>query len=300
MLILNGASYSDTDFYLQQKEFERDWNKPIALALAVHLLTFALSVTLPEILDRKPILDEIVTVNLVSLPDIQEPAPAQKTPPQNVPENKPAEIKKLEPAKAKVQIAEVPEMLPEKLQPVRPVSLKPLKRKVQKTDPKKVAEEKARKQRERERQQALARARQAEAEAKEEARRATEALAAMLRQKGVQQQTASTARRSSGGREIKSIVVKNYLAALHSQVQQYWVLPEMKQWDPRLETVVVLYIRRDGSVKTVIEKKSKDPFYDQFVMKTIDSAQPLPRLPRMITEEPLEVGLIFRPGELLM
>ncbi|MDH3329563.1 MAG: TonB C-terminal domain-containing protein, partial [Desulfobulbaceae bacterium] len=120
-----------------------------------------------------------------------------------------------------------------------------------------------------------------------------------LRQKGVQQ-TASTARRSSGGREITSIVVKNYLAALHSQVQQYWVLPDMKQWDPRLETVVVLYIRRDGSVKTVIEKKSKDPFYDQFVMKTIDSAQPLPRLPRMITEEPLEVGLIFRPGELLM
>ena len=94
-------------------------------------------------------------------------------------------------------------------------------------------------------------------------------------------------------------MVRNYLAALHSQVQRYWVLPDMKKWDTRLETVVALYINRNGTVKTVIEKKSKDPFYDQFVMKTLDSALPLPPLPKMITEDPLEVVLIFKPGELL-
>lgn len=299
-------SYSDADFFLQQREVERDWNKPIALALAFHILSFVLAVALPEIMDRKPILDEIMTVDLVSMPEIQAPAPAQNTPPPSVKETKPAEIKKVETAKVKVPIAEVPEAAPVKVTPVKPVSLKPLKRKVRKTDPKKVAAEEARKQRELERQRALARAREqekrarlAEAEAKDEARRAREALAAMLIQKGAQQ-PASSARRSTGSGQVQSVVFKNYLAALYDQVQRYWVLPDMKQWDARLETIVILYIRRDGSVtKTFIEKKSKDPFFDQFVMKTIDSAQPLPRIPKLIKEEPLEIGLRFRPGELL-
>ncbi|MDW7773959.1 MAG: cell envelope integrity protein TolA [Desulfobulbaceae bacterium] len=299
MLVLNGMSFSDTDFYLQQKEFDRFWHKPVALALAFHFLIFALSYYLPEMLDRKPILDEIVTVNLVSMPDIQAPAPVQETPPPRAPEEKPPEIPKPEPAKAEVQIAEIPVTVPEKAEPVKPVSLQPLKRKVQKTDPEKIAREEARKQRERERQQALARARQEEEQARLAAEEARAALAAMIRQKDVQPQSTRTGR-SSGGREVNSIVIKNYLAALHGQVQRYWVLPDMKQWDSKLETVVILYIRRDGSVNTVIEKKSKDPLYDQFVMKTIDNARPLPQLPKMITQEPLEVGLVFRPGELLM
>lgn len=300
MLILDRVSYSDMNFLLQQNESEREWNKPVALALALHILIFALSVNLPKILHRKPILDEIVTVNLVSMPEVEQQEPAQETPTPAAEENKPAEIKKIEPADAKVQVAKVPEAVSEKVQPVKPVSLKPLKRKVQKSDPDEIAREEARKKREREEQQALARAKLEEERARLAAEEARAALAAMIRQKGIQKQKTATAGRSSGGREITSIVVKNYLAALHNQVQQYWVLPDMKQWDARLETVVILYISRDGSVKTVIERKSSDPFYDQFVMKTIDSALPLPRLPKMITEEPLEVGLIFRPGELIM
>lgn len=286
------------NFFLQQHEPGREWNTPVALALALHIMVFALSVTMPKIMHRKPILDEIVTVNLVSMPEIEQQAPVRQTPPPA--EKKPAEIEKIEPAAAKVQIAEVTETVPEKVQPVKPVSLKPLKRKIQKSDPDKIAREEARRKREKERQQALARAKLEEEQARLAAEEARAALAAMIRHKGAQPQTSPAAGRSSGGREITSIVVKNYLAALHNQVQQYWVLPDMKQWDARLETVVILYIRRDGSVKTVIEKKSADPFYDQFVMKTIESAQPLPRLPKMITEEPLEVGLIFKPGELLM
>ena len=293
-------TYNDTDFYLQQKESERAWNKPIALALAFHVIIFAFSMYLPEILDRKPILDEIVTVNLVSLPEVQTSTPAQKTPPQKVQETKPAEIKKVDPAKAKVQIPKVEEPLPEKLQPIKPVSLKPLKRKVRKTDPKKLANERIRKQRAKEKQRDLARLMRAEAEAKEEARMAREALASLLIQKGTQKNS-STSRKSSGRKDSNlSVPFMNYVAALQGQVQQYWVLPDMKQWDARLETVVVLYIRRNGTVaKTIIEKKSKDPFFDQFVMKTIDKAQPLPRIPNLIKEVPLEVGFRFRPGGLV-
>lgn len=295
MFILNGASYSDTEFFQLQKEIERKWNKPIALAIAFHVIVFGLSVILPN-LDRKPLLDEIVTVNLVSLPEMNEPAPESAPPEKQV--EKPPEIQKVEPEKPKVRIAEVPEAVPEKVKPAKPISVKPLKRKVKKSDPEKLAREKARKQRELERQQALAEAKLEEERARLEAEAARAALAAMIRQKGVQNQSPRQ-KNKSGGREIKSIVVRNYLAAIHGQVQQYWVLPGMKQWDTRLETIVALYINRNGTVKTVIEKKSKDPFYDQFVMKTLNRALPLPPLPKMITEVPLEVVLIFKPGELL-
>jgi colicin import membrane protein len=299
VLILNGVSYSDTDFYLQQKEYERGWYKPIAFALAFHLMVFACSVTLPEILHRKPILDDIVTVNLVSLPEIQEQTPASEASPPETSENKPAEIKKIEPEKAKVQITEVPVVIPEKTTPVRPVSLKPLKRKVQKTDPEKLAREKADEQRERERLAALARAKQEEERARLAAEEARSALAAMIRQKGVKQTASST--RPSGGAQVQSIVEKNYYSALYDQVQRYWILPDMKQWDGGLETVVVLTILRDGSVaKQVIEKKSNDPFFDQFVMKTLESALPMPRFPSLMPQQSIEVGLRFRPGELLM
>ncbi len=296
-MILNGASYSDTEFFLQQKEVERAWNKPVALALAFHIITFGLSATLPEILDRKPILDEIITVNLVSLPEINDPAPQQKTPAQSVKE-KPAEVKKVEPSKAKVQIPQEPEPVPEKLQPIRPVSLKPIKRKVKKTDPKKLAEEKARNRRAKDRQQALARAKREEEKARRAAEEARAALADMIRQKGAKPVASSSARRSTGGKNLSSLVLQHYVSALYDQVQRYWVLPEMRQWDARLETIVFLSIRRDGTVaRKFIKEKSKDPFYDQFVMKTLDSALPLPPLPKSI-KEPLEVGLRFRPGEL--
>jgi len=286
------------NFFLRQNEFEREWNKPVALALVLHIIIFALSVTLPGVISRKPILDDIVTVNLVSMPEIEQQEPVQEVSPPEAAKEKPVEINKIEPVNAKVQIAEEPEAVPEKATPVKPVSLKPIKRKVQKSDPDKIARDQARKKRERERQQALTRAKLEEEKARLAAEEARAALAAMIRQKGSAKKSPA-AGRATGGREITSIVVKNYLTALHNRVQQYWVLPDMKQWDPRLETVVILYIRRDGSVKTVIEKKSTDPFYDQFVMKTIDSAKPLPPMPKMITEEPFELGLKFRPGEIV-
>ena len=298
-MILNGASYSDTEFFQQQKELEGRWNKPVALALAFHVLLFGASIA-SKYLPHDSIFDEeIIPVNLVSLPDTSEPTPVVESSPPASTEEEPVEIEKIEPEKAKVQIAEVAEVVPEKAEPVKPVSIKPLRRKVKKTDPEKIARERATKQRERERQEAVARAKLAEERARLEAEAARAELAALIRQKGVQEQAPVRRSGSSGGREIKSIVVRNYLAALHGQVQQFWVLPGMKQWDASLETVVALYISRNGSVQTVIEKKSKDPFYDQFVMKTLDSALPLPPLPKMITEEPLEVVLKFKPGELL-
>ncbi|MDD3619916.1 MAG: TonB family protein [Desulfobulbaceae bacterium] len=293
-------SFSDTDFFLQQREAERGWMQPVALALLFHLVTFALTYGLPQIFDRKPILDEVVTVNLVSMPDTAPPAPAppaEAPPVEQAPPPEPPPPAKLEPVTPKVAVPPpVPQEAVEAPAPVKPVSLQPLKKKVQKADPAKLAQEQERRQQELERQKALAAARAAEERARLEAERARSALAEMIRQRGVQQ-TASAARRSSGGREVQSIVLQQYLIALQDRVQQFWILPDMRQWDPALETVVVLTIRPDGTVaETLVEKKSTDPFFDQFVMKTVQNASPLPRFPKLMKESSIEVGLRFRPG----
>ncbi|HER62660.1 MAG TPA: cell envelope integrity protein TolA [Desulfobacteraceae bacterium] len=269
--------------------------QPVILALVVHVVTFTLSATLPEILDRKPILDQVVTVDLVSLPEPAGP-PQQKAPPQ-------AEITKPEPVvepEAAVKIPVEPQADSPPAEPVKPVSLKPIKRKVQKADPKKIAEEEARRKRELERQKALARAKQEEEKAKDAAQDARAALAEMIRRQGIQQTASASSRRSSGGRQVNSIVEQNYYAALYDRVQQFWVLPEMRQWDPGLETIVVATILRDGSIaRTVVEKKSTDPFFDQFVMKTLRKAVPLPRFPKLMAQNSIEIGFRFRPGELV-
>jgi colicin import membrane protein len=75
----------------------------------------------------------------------------------------------------------------------------------------------------------------------------------------------------------------------------------MRKWDSGLETIVVLTIRNDGSIANMqIERKSKDSFFDQFVMKTLQSASPMPRFPALMSQPSIEVGLRFKPGELAM
>lgn len=261
----------------------------------VHVVTFTLSATLPDLLKRRPILDQVVTVNLVSMPEAGGP-PQQEAPPAKVETKAPEPVVKPE---AAVKVPVEPKAVPAPAQPVKPVSLQPLKRKLRVTDPKQLAEEEAKRKRELERRNALARAKQEEEKARNAAEDARAALAEMIRRQGVQQASASSARRSSGSGQVKSIVEQNYYAAVYDRVQQFWVLPEMRQWDARLETRVVVTILRDGSVARMeVEKKSTDPFFDQFVMTTMRKATPLPRFPKLMNQGSIEIGFRFRPGEL--
>jgi colicin import membrane protein len=294
------VTFNDTEFFLQQREAERGWLQPVILALVFHFVTFVLAMGLPDFFGRKPILDNVVTVNLVSLPDVTQPReapPAQQAP---EPAPAPAPPEKIEPASAKVAVPpSVPQETVETPAPVKPVSLQPMKKKVQKADPEKLAAEQARRQQEQERQKVLASARADEERARLEAERARAALAEMIRQRNAQS-ASSAARGPSGRQEVQSIVLQQYLSALYDQIHRYWILPDMRQWNPALETVVVLTILPDGTVAdTMVEKKSTDPFFDQFVMKTIQSASPLPRFPKLLKESSLEVGLRFRPGEVM-
>ena len=301
---MDGASYSDMEFHHRARGDERSWLWAINLAVGLHIVIFGLGMLVPLMLDRRPLLDEVVTVDLVSLPEPAQPsAPA---PPAQARSMAAPEVnrQKTAPETPRISVAPAPE--PEtRVAPAAPVSLKPLKRKIRRASDTRLAEEKERQARERRqrelaRQRALAQAREEQRRADELARQAREELAAVIREStALESRPAAPVARATGNRQLTSLVLKQYLSVLYERVHSLWVLPAMRQWESSLETVVVLTIRRDGSViKSFVERKSKDPFFDQFVLKTIAQASPFPPFPRLLSENTIEIGLRFRPGEL--
>ncbi|WP_456473170.1 energy transducer TonB [Desulfolithobacter sp.] len=299
------------EFHHRARVEDRSWLWAISLAVVLHIVTFGLAKQVPLILDHRPLLDEVVTVDLVSLPE-----PAQPSTPA------PARGKTVEPGAVRQKISPdtpqvpvAPDLESEiRSAPEAPVSLKPLKRKIKRARDTRLAEEKERQARERRqrelaRQRALDQAREEQRRAEELARQAREELAAMLREEITAQASGPSSPKaringnSTGNRQSDSLLSEQYGASVLARVERLWVLPAMRQWDSRLETVVVLTIRRDGSVvKSFVERSSKDPFFDQFVLKTIAQAQasPFPPFPRLLSENTIEIGLRFRPGELTM
>ena len=317
---LDGLQYNDRDYFQEQQGNDRCWKWPLNLAIGLHVVFFAASIVVPDLIERRPLLDNVVTVDLVSMPELAAPPPAASPavkapqPPKQAAPAKSVEPPP-EPEVAEVSVAPKPELAPQPAAPARPISLKPLKRKIRKARDTRLAEEKDREKRARAlKQQALARkkaeqarrkkaiadARRAKQEAAQAAARARQELASMIRESGAGGGLASRSG-STAGRKVQSVVLKQYLASLYERVHSYWILPEMRRWNPSLETIVVLAIRRDGSIARMeIERKSRDQFFDQFVMKTLQSAAPMPPFPRLMTQPVIEVGLRFKPGELAM
>ena len=318
---MDGIQYNDRDFFQEQQEQDRCWKWPLNLAIGLHVVVFAASIILPDLIERRPLLDNVVTVDLVSMPESAAIPPAEAKPIVKVPEppKQASAVKQTEPLPepevAEVSVAPEPEVAPKPAAPAKPISLKPLKRKVRKVKDTRLAEEKERDQRAKTlKEQALARkkaeqarrqkiiadARRAQQEADQAAAMARQELASVIRETG----TARASGRSSGsssGRKVESVVLKQYFSSLYDRVHSYWFLPEMRKWDRSLETIVVLTIRRDGSIANMqIERRSRDQFFDQFVMKTLQSAAPMPRFPSLMSQPTIEVGLRFKPGELAM
>lgn len=313
---MNAVNFSEAEFYLQQKVEDRRWTLALVLAVVVHISTFVGAMYLPSLLERKPLLEEVITVNLVSMPEVAAPQPEPAVePPQ------PVERNEVEPPPPPEAVPVEPEISPPPPEPVvaaKPISIKPVKRKIKKAKDTRLAEEKERQRRaeelkrqarqkqeaerrERERQRIIAQAKREQQRAEDAARRAREELASALRERQATTPTRRTGASSSGGKQVESIVMQNYYASLIQRLQSFWLLPEMRRWDRNLVAVVVITIDRNGRViNTGFERKSKDPFYDQFVIKSINSAAPLPRFPKLIKESQLEVGLTYKPGQLVM
>ena len=127
------------------------------------------------------------------------------------------------------------------------VSLKPVKKKKKLADPEKIVQEQAEQQRLKE----IAKARLEEQTAQREAEKARAALADMIKARGAKPAASSSAKGTSARKGVQSIVSQQYLMTVGAHVQRFWILPDMRQWDPKLEAVVVLTILRDGTVAKV-------------------------------------------------
>jgi colicin import membrane protein len=93
--------------------------------------------------------------------------------------------------------------------------------------------------------------------------------------------------------------MKLYLSAVYQKIHDHWVLPDLQNWDNSLEAVLSITIKRDGTVTdSNFERKSDNIYFNQFVLKAVKEASPLPPFPGKLKENTLEIGLRFKPGEL--
>jgi len=314
--MLDGISFSERDFYQQQHQHDRRWGRAVNFAIALHVAVFAGALYLPDLFDQKPLLDEVMTIDLVSLPDLpkvtaksEPPAVRQKTVAKPEPKPEPVAAKP-EPEKAipLEAVQPAPEPTPAPVVEAKPISVRPLKRKIKKAKDTRLVEEKQRQQRAAElkrqqraqeiaRQKALADARREEKRAQDAARRARAELASVIRERETFRSAKPTTGGGTGNKQVNSAVEKQYYMDLGRRVQQLWVLPEIKKWSPTLETRVEFTVLQDGRLINIqIAHSSGDLFFDRFARETVRKAAPMPPIPDILKKERMDVGLRFRPA----
>lgn len=112
---------------------------------------------------------------------------------------------------------------------------------------------------------------------------------------------ATTAAAGSGKKDQQMLeALEGYRARLFEHISPYWQLPELQEWDESLRAVIVMQVRRDGTItSSYFEKRSKNLRFNQYAMKAIENAQPLPPFPLDFNEKSEEIAVTFSPGGLL-
>jgi len=151
------VQYTETEFYLLQREAEQRWWLALVLALCVHGAAIAVIALIPTLFANKPIVEEVVSVSLVTMPDTggAPASPAAADPPSRPPTEV---VEPPTPPKAPPETAAPPEQPPpapkekvviqpdvrppEPAQLKNPISLAPDKRKIKKSQDTRLEEEK--------------------------------------------------------------------------------------------------------------------------------------------------------------
>jgi colicin import membrane protein len=91
--------------------------------------------------------------------------------------------------------------------------------------------------------------------------------------------------------------LNEYYSMVWAKIKEAWTIPEnLLKEKVDLEAIVVIIIERDGKIKkSWFEKKSGNTLYDQMAMRAIKKAEPLPPIPKELSENTLEVGIRFFP-----
>jgi colicin import membrane protein len=82
-----------------------------------------------------------------------------------------------------------------------------------------------------------------------------------------------------------------------AKIKGAWTIPEnLVKEMVDLEATIVVIIERNGKVQKLwSEKKSGNVLYDQSAMRAIKKAEPLPPIPKELSEDTLEIGIRFFP-----
>jgi len=171
------VQYTETEFYLLQQETDRRWWLATLLALGVHVAVVLSVVFMPSLFSSKPIVEEVVSVSLVSLPDVggggappaaapsakpSKPAVEKKVEPPSPPPPPPEPAAPPEPASPPQTVAPTPKekvavepetTAPEPVETKDPISLAPEKRKIKKAQDTRLEEEKVKEREQEERKQ---------------------------------------------------------------------------------------------------------------------------------------------------
>ena len=85
--------------------------------------------------------------------------------------------------------------------------------------------------------------------------------------------------------------LNEYYNLIWIKIKGAWTIPEnlLKEMVD-VETIIVVIIERDGKIyKWWFEKKSGNPLYDQSAMRALKKAEPLPPIPKELSENTLEI-----------
>jgi colicin import membrane protein len=310
---LIGANGITTPFSM----LSNDWRKPLNISIGLHVMVLAFAMLAPTLFNRQPKLPEIYTVNLFTATEVAEPErPAARAPAPKAAE-RPAP-RKIEPETRKPEVSIQPskpvvEPAIESLI-AKPVSLQPLKQKVKVGKTREEEElDRARLNRVKQQLQASAAQKEAKETADEAAKDAVSKLADVLKTStaATTGTGAAAAAQTSGAAKSRGLpgprgtgiepefYMKQYLSAVYQTIHDHWILPDLQNWDNSLEAVLVITIRKDGAVtNSFFERKSDNIYFNQFVLKAVKDSSPLPPFPDQLTDNTIEIGLRFKPGEL--
>jgi len=97
-------------------------------------------------------------------------------------------------------------------------------------------------------------------------------------------------------RAIIDMRLRAYYNSIWQRIKEEWILPESLLEEVRAVPVIVIKVQRDGSIlESWFEQKSGSTIYDEYAMRAIKKANPLPPFPQELEEEVLEIGIRFHP-----
>ncbi|MBU0663256.1 MAG: cell envelope integrity protein TolA [Proteobacteria bacterium] len=224
------------------------------------------------------------------------PIPEPTATPEPVAPPAPVEAISIKPLKQKLKkiIKDIPDTRPEDAK-IRKDELKSITKKLQEEAKKETAAQETIR---RQRQLAAAReeARRAELEARMAAADAKNALRDQIRA-STSASPSQTSSQTGANAQSMGILEQQYYATIMGHIQQYWLPPDVKTWDPNILAIVSITIASDGQiVSQSFEQGSGDNLFDQFVLKTLEAANPLPAPPPALQKQRIEIGLRFKPS----